>query len=94
VIELVNPHQPVRRHIRDEDPRHSQRHLQHRRNLRYRAPATAQAQDGLALGAQQGQIPVLIMGDSDHRLDLKLVPRLRPAPGHGVRPDQEIFGIA
>src|SRR6202161_903557 len=54
VVTLVNAHEAVRAHVRDQDPSHSQRHPQHGRDLGHGAPVEAELQDRLALGCQNG----------------------------------------
>src|SRR6516162_6514292 len=88
MIQLMNPHQPLHRHISNQNPRHPQRHPQHRRNLRHRPPVPAKPQNRLTLRAQHRQIPRLIMRRRHHRLNLQLSPRPRPPPRHRIRPDQ------
>jgi hypothetical protein len=87
VVELVDSHQAIHRHVGDEDPCHSQRHLQYRRDLGHRPPAPAELQDRLALRAEPRMTARVIARGRDHRLDLQLIPRLGPPPRDRVRPD-------
>src|SRR5579875_2901229 len=88
MVGLVDPDQALHRHVRDQDPGDTERHPEHRRYLRDRPPVPAESQDGLALRAQRGEVPCLIVRGRDHGLDLQLVPGLRPAAGDRVRADQ------
>src|SRR6202020_1034389 len=54
VVTLVNAHEAVRTHVRDQNPRHAERHPQHGRDLGNGAPVEAELQDRLALGCQDG----------------------------------------
>src|SRR5438034_6356325 len=93
VIELVDPHQAFYRHVSDQDPRYTQRHLQHRGDLGHRPPVPAELQNRLAFGAKQRQIARPVVFGHDHRLDLQLIPRLCPPPRHRIRPNQTILVI-
>src|SRR5215469_9335328 len=88
VIKLMNPDQSLHRHVGDEDPGHAQGHSEHGGYLGHRAPVPAEAQDGLALGAEDRKVPRLVVRSSHHGFDLQLVARLGAAPGDRVRPDQ------
>src|SRR5215469_2090011 len=61
VVSLMNPDQSFHCHVSDQHPSHTQRHSQHRRDLRDRSPVTAEAQDGLALGAEHREVPRLVV---------------------------------
>src|SRR5713101_2683982 len=78
MVDLVNPDQPLHRHIGDQDACHAQRHPEYRRDLRDRAPVPAESQDCLAFRAEHRQITRLVMGRGHHGLDLQLVSRLGP----------------
>src|SRR5215472_6076603 len=88
VIALVDADEPVRAHVRDEDPGHAKRQPQHGRHFRHRSPVTAELQDGLALGRQHGQVARFQDGRGDQGLDGELVPGLRAPTGHCIRPDE------
>src|SRR6266566_4489683 len=93
VIELVDPHVAFHRHVSDQDPRHPQRHLQHRGDLGHRPPIPAELQNRLAFWAKQRQIARPVVFGHDHRLDLQLIPRLCPPSRHRIRPNQKILVI-
>src|SRR5580704_7747222 len=88
VVELVHPDESFHGHVGDQHPGNAQRHLEHRRDLRDRPPVTAEPEDRLALGTEDGQVPRLIVRRGHHCLDLKLSPGLGPAAGNRVRADQ------
>src|SRR5579875_22187 len=88
VVALVYPDETVSAHVGDEDPGHAERQPQHRRHLGDRPPVPAELQDRLALRGEHGQVARLEDGRGDQRLDGELVPGLRPASGHRIRPDQ------
>src|SRR5215469_12144627 len=75
---LVYPDQSFHCHVRDQHPRDTQRHPQHRRDLRNRSPVTAESEDRLAFRAEHRQVSCLIVRGSHHGLDLQLIARLGP----------------
>src|ERR1700744_3910964 len=86
VVTLVNADQAVCAHVRDQNPRHAEWHPEHRRDLGDRAPVKAELQDRLALGCEHRQVARPVDGRAHQGLERELVPRLRPAAGHGVGP--------
>src|SRR5215467_13378450 len=61
VIELMNPDQPLHRHVGDENPGHAQGHPEHGGYLGHRAPVPAEAKDGLTLRAEDREVAGLIV---------------------------------
>src|ERR1700722_13827888 len=88
VVDLVYPDESFHRHVRYQDPGNAQRHPQHRRDFRDRSPVTTEAEYGLAFGTEHRQIVCVVVGGSDHGLDLELVTRLRPATSPRVGADE------
>src|SRR5580700_1778519 len=88
VVDLVDPDESFHRHVCDQDTGDAQRHPQHRRDFRDRAPVTAEPEDGLTLGAEHRQVASLVVRRCDHGLDLKLVARLGPAAGYRIGTDE------
>src|SRR5580700_7959936 len=88
MIGLVDPDQPVHRHVRDQYAGHAQGHPEHRGDLCDRPPVAAEPENHLTFRAQRRQISRLVVRGCDHRLDLQLSPRLRPSSGHRVGTDQ------
>src|ERR1700759_4618602 len=87
VVTLVNAHEPVRAHVRDQDPGHAERHPEHRGDLGDGSPVNAELQDRLAFRGQHGQVTGLVHGGAHQGLKRELVPGLRPAAGDRVGPD-------
>src|SRR5215470_12714370 len=88
IVTLMDTHEAVRAHVRDQDARHPERQPEHRRDLGDGPPVKAELQDRLTFGRQHGQVTRLVHGRGDQGLRRKLVARLRPATGHGVRAHQ------
>src|SRR5579875_2486425 len=88
IFPLVNAHQPVRAHVRDENPGHAERQPQYRGHLGHRPPVTAELEDGLAFRREHGQVARLVGRRGDERLDLKVVTRLGPSPRHRIWPHE------
>jgi hypothetical protein len=65
IIALVDPDEPVRTHIRDENPGYAQRQPEHRGHLCHRSPVPAELQDSLAFRRQNGEIARLKDGRRD-----------------------------
>src|ERR1700759_1364160 len=87
VITLVNAHESVGAHVRDENAGHAERHPEHRRDLGDGPPVEAKLQDRLAFRCEDGKVTRLVDGGADQGLERELVPGLRPATGHRVGPD-------
>jgi hypothetical protein len=93
ILPLVDAHQAIGPHIRDENPSHAQRQPQDSRDFRHRSPVPAELQDGLAFRREHGQVTRLIHRRRDQGLNLKLIARLRTTAGDRVRPNQSAYGF-
>jgi hypothetical protein len=93
VIPLMDAHQAIGSHIRDENPSHAERQPQDSGDFRHRSPVPAELQDGLAFRREHGKIPRLVHRRRDQGLNLKLITRLCTATGDRVRPDQSAYGF-
>src|ERR1700731_4678110 len=72
IVALMDAHEPVRAHVRDQDARHSQRHPQYCGDLSDGPPVQAELEDRLALRCQHGEISGLVHRRGDQGLKREL----------------------
>src|SRR5215468_7550539 len=85
---LVDHHQALVGKIADEHPGDTERNGQQCRDLRNRTELAAHGEDLPAFRGSQKLQLLTGGGGGDEGFDGQVIPRPRPATGHGVRPDQ------